>query len=67
MDSLSYGGVQRGLTSGISTAGRAFFETLNPYLCLVNPMTTTVYDRGRANFDRHATYVVVAFVADADR
>ena len=25
--------------------------------------TTTIYDRRRQNFDRHAAYVVVAFVA----
>ncbi|MGP0110625.1 MAG: tyrosine-type recombinase/integrase [Acidimicrobiales bacterium] len=28
-----------------------------------DPRTTTVYDLRRENFDRHATYVVVAFVA----
>jgi integrase/recombinase XerD len=28
-----------------------------------DPRTTTIYDRRRENFDRHATYVVVAFVA----
>jgi integrase len=28
-----------------------------------DPQTTTVYDRRRENFDRHAAYVVVAFVA----
>ena len=28
-----------------------------------DPRTTTIYDRWRANFDRHAAYVVVAFVA----
>lgn len=28
-----------------------------------NPRTTTIYDRRRENFDRHAIYVVVAFVA----
>jgi integrase len=28
-----------------------------------NPRTTTVYDRRRENFDRHAAHVVVAFVA----
>jgi integrase/recombinase XerD len=28
-----------------------------------NPRTTTIYDRRRENFDRHAAYVVVAFVA----
>ena len=28
-----------------------------------DPKTTTVYDRRRENFDRHAAYVVVAFVA----
>jgi hypothetical protein len=27
-----------------------------------DPRTTTVYDRRRENFDRHAAYVVVAFV-----
>jgi hypothetical protein len=27
-----------------------------------DPRTTTVYDRGRHNFDRHATYAVVAYV-----
>jgi hypothetical protein len=28
-----------------------------------DPRTTTVYDRRRQDFDRHAAYVVVAFVA----
>ena len=28
-----------------------------------DPRTTTIYDRRRSNFDRHAAYVVVAFVA----
>jgi integrase len=28
-----------------------------------DPRTTTIYDRRRDNFDRHAAYVVVAFVA----
>ena len=28
-----------------------------------DPRTTTIYDRRRQNFDRHAAYVVVAFVA----
>jgi integrase len=28
-----------------------------------DPRTTTIYDRRRLNFDRHAAYVVVAFVA----
>jgi hypothetical protein len=28
-----------------------------------DPRTTTIDDRGRQNFDRHAAYVVVAFVA----
>ena len=28
-----------------------------------DPRTTTIYDRRRTNFDRHAAYVVVAFVA----
>ncbi len=27
-----------------------------------DPRTTTIYDRRRENFDRHAAYVVVAFV-----
>ena len=27
-----------------------------------DPRTTTVYDRRRQNFDRHAAYAVVAFV-----
>lgn len=30
-----------------------------------DPRTTTIYDRRRVNFDRHAAYVVVAFVAGA--
>ena len=30
-----------------------------------DPRTTTTYDRRRENFDRHAAYVVVAFVAGA--
>jgi integrase/recombinase XerD len=28
-----------------------------------DPRTTTIYDRRRENFDRHAAYVVIAFVA----
>ena len=28
-----------------------------------DPRTTTIYDRRRENFDRHAAYVVVAYVA----
>ena len=28
-----------------------------------DPRTTIVYDRRRENFDRHAAYVVVAYVA----
>jgi integrase len=28
-----------------------------------DPRTTTIYDRRRENYDRHAAYVVVAFVA----
>jgi integrase/recombinase XerD len=28
-----------------------------------DPRTTTIYDHRRQNFDRHAAYVVVAFVA----
>jgi integrase/recombinase XerD len=28
-----------------------------------DPRTTTIYDRRRQSFDRHAAYVVVAFVA----
>jgi hypothetical protein len=31
-----------------------------------DPRTTTIYDRRRENFDRHAAYVVVAFVAGTD-
>ena len=27
------------------------------------PRTTTIYDRRRENFDRHAAYIVVALVA----
>jgi hypothetical protein len=30
-----------------------------------DPRTTTIYDRRREIFDRHAAYVVVAFVAGA--
>jgi integrase len=30
-----------------------------------DPRTTTVYDHRRQSFDRHAAYVVVAFVADS--
>ena len=29
-----------------------------------DPRTTTIYHRRRENFDRHAAYVVVAFVAE---
>jgi integrase/recombinase XerD len=31
--------------------------------CHADPRTTTIYDRRGASFDRHAAYVVVAFVA----
>jgi integrase/recombinase XerD len=30
-----------------------------------DPRTTIRYDRGRASLDRHATYIVAAFVAGA--
>jgi site-specific recombinase XerD len=30
-----------------------------------DPRTSTIYDRRREDFDRHAAYVVVAFVAGA--
>ena len=30
---------------------------------LAAPRTTTIYDHRHQNFDRHAAYVVVAFVA----
>jgi hypothetical protein len=29
----------------------------------VDPRTTTIYDRRRQSFDKHAAYMVVAFVA----
>jgi hypothetical protein len=32
-----------------------------------NARTTIRYDRGRASLDRHATYIVAAFVAGAAR
>jgi integrase/recombinase XerD len=32
-----------------------------------DPRTTIRYDRGRASLDRHATYIVAAFVAGAAR
>jgi integrase len=32
-----------------------------------NPRTTMRYDRGRGSLDRHATYIVVTFVAGASR
>ena len=32
-----------------------------------DPRTTTIYDRRRENFDLHAAYVVVAFVAGGHR
>lgn len=31
------------------------------------PRTTMRYDRARQSFDRHATYIVAAFVAGASR
>ena len=30
-----------------------------------DPRTTTRYDRARHNLDRHASYIVTAFIADA--
>jgi integrase len=32
-----------------------------------DPRTTTRYDRARASLDRHATYIVVAYIAGAAR
>jgi hypothetical protein len=32
-----------------------------------DPRTTTIYEHRRQNFDRHAAYVVVAFVAGGPR
>ena len=32
-----------------------------------DPRTTMRYDRGRQSLDRHATYIVAAFVAGASR
>jgi hypothetical protein len=32
-----------------------------------DPRTTTIYDHRRQNFDRHAAYVVVAFVTGGSR
>jgi hypothetical protein len=32
-------------------------------LCALTDGAPTIYDRRRQNFDRHAAYVVVAFVA----
>jgi integrase/recombinase XerD len=32
-----------------------------------NPRTTMRYDRARASLDRHATYIVAAYVAGAAR
>ena len=32
-----------------------------------DPRTTMRYDRARTSLDRHATYIVAAFIAGADR
>jgi integrase/recombinase XerD len=32
-----------------------------------DPRTTMRYDRARTSLDRHATYIVAAFIADAAR
>jgi integrase/recombinase XerD len=32
-----------------------------------DPRTTTRYDRARTSLDRHATYIVAAFIAGAAR
>ena len=42
---------------------RAFLFVMSRSPLATDPRTTTVYDRRRENFDRHAAYVVVAFVA----
>jgi Phage integrase, N-terminal SAM-like domain len=39
-------------------------ETSRSPLAHADPRTTTIHDRRRQNFDRHAAYIVVAFVAD---
>ncbi len=50
-----------------SDAHLAVLEAQRPHIELIaarhaDPRTTTIYDRRRENFDRHAAYVVVAFV-----
>jgi site-specific recombinase XerD len=44
---------------------RGFFQwaTDRGIAVLEASRTTTIYDRRRQNFDRHAAYVVVAFIA----
>jgi hypothetical protein len=41
----------------------SFYATFNSPRRHADPRTTTIYDGRRQNFDRHAAYVVVAFVA----
>ena len=51
--------------SNAESRRRRLIDAWRRYARHVDPRTTTIYDRRRENFDRHAAYVVVAFVAGA--
>ena len=41
--------------------------TITSTVLVADPRTTMRYDRARVSLDRHATYIVAAFVAGAAR
>jgi hypothetical protein len=50
--------------NGVGLKGLRNSKSFHPTgLCSASNETTTIYDRRRQNVDRHAAYVVVAFVA----
>ena len=66
---LIFGPPRRGRTCPPKTSwgflGRKLHPSVQAQVAArhADPRTTTIYDRRRENFDRHAAYVVVAFVA----
>ena len=58
------GRTRAGLVDGVSAALDAGAPRRDVQLAArhADPRTTTIHDRRRQNFDRHAAYAVVAFV-----
>jgi integrase/recombinase XerD len=60
------GTVSRLLKTAVFSAGVALRD-VQEAASHADPRTTMRYDRGRGSLDRHATYVVAAFLAGASR